>query len=268
MTISIKSMIWAATIGLGLCGPLLAQTSTDTTAAPTVTDTPTVVTTDNPPALPPALPVAPEPASPPPLPPQPEFFIDENGTPGGPYKMAQLQGFVAAGTLTSATLAWTDGMAEWAAANTVAGLEPLFVAAVTPAPTPAPTPVAPAVDLATFVVGNWKQTGDVDIPGVGLGRADLSAMFGADGKFVLGGTIEATNADTGTMMIQVNATGTFVVQSSGPDTFSVTQTGSATMTIPGFAPVQQPVAETTNYTMIDANTIEDIATGDRLIRQP
>ena len=262
MTIDIRSMIWAAALGVGLgfSGAVLAQTTTDTTPEP--------ATTDAPPALPPALPATPEPASPPPLPPQPDFYIDENGTPGGPYKMAQLQALVAAGTLTPTTLAWTDGMAEWAAANAVAGLEPLFAAAAAPAPTPAPTPAPPIADLTTFVVGNWQQTGDVDIPGVGLGSANLSAMFGADSSFTLGGTIEATNAETGTMTIQVNATGTYAVQSLGPDTFSVTQTGSATMTIPGFAPVQQPVAETTNYKMIDANTIEDIATGDRLVRQP
>ena len=250
-------------IGVGLNGPVLAQTTdttTDSVADPAVTE----VTPDAPPALPPALPVAPEPATPPPLPPQPDFYIDENGTPGGPYKMAQLQALVAAGTLAPTTLAWTDGMAEWAAASTVAGLGPLFAATTTPTP----PPVAPAADLTTFVLGNWQQTGDVDIPGVGLGTANLSAKFGADGTFTLGGTIDATNAETGTMTIQVNATGTYVVQSQGPDTFSVTQTGSATMTIPGFAPVQQPVAETTTYKMIDANTIEDTVTGDRLVRQP
>ena len=262
MTKTIKSIFWAATIGagLGLIGPALAQT-TDTTAAPATED----ATTAAPPALPPALPPAPEPATPPPLPPQPDFYIDENGTPGGPYKMAQLQALVAAGTLTAGTLAWTDGMAEWAAANTVAGLEPLFAAAATPVETPAAAPVA---DLAAFVVGHWQQTGDVDIPGVGLGSANLSAMFGADGKFTLDGTIEATNADTGTMTIQINATGTYLVQSLGTDMFSITQTGAATMTIPGFAPVQQPVAETTAYKVIDANTVEDTATGDRLVRQP
>lgn len=263
MTITLKTKFWAAIFGVGLAlgGPVLAQTSTDAT-----TDVTTDATTAAPPALPPALPAAPEPATPPPLPPQPDFYIDENGTPGGPYKMAQLQALVAAGTLTPGTLAWTDGMAEWAAANTVTGLEPLFAAVVAPTPNPTPAP-APAVDLATFVLGHWQQTGAVDIPGVGPGNANLAAMFAADGTFTLGGTIEATNADTGTMTIQVNAQGNYVIESLGPDTFSVTQTGSATMTIPGFAPVQQPVAETTIYKMIDANTIEDTVTGDRLVRQ-
>ncbi len=266
MTIEIKSAILGVALaaGLGLNGVVLAQTTPETTTEPATTETP--------PALPPALPATPEPATPPPLPPQPDFYIDENGTPGGPYKMAQLQALVAAGTLTATTLAWTDGMAEWAAANTVAGLEPLFVAAVaptpTPAPAPAPAPGIPAADLTTYVVGNWLQTGDVDIPGVGLGSANLAAVFAADGSFTLGGSIDATNAETGTMTIQINAGGTYVVQSLGPDTFSVTQTGSATMTIPGFAPVLQPLAETTTFKVIDANTIEDTITGDRLLRQP
>lgn len=284
MTTDFKLVILAAAFGLGLTqsAPLMAQTTpdttadtttdaitdatTDTTTAPAADPAATEATKDTPPALPPALPVTPAPATPPPLPPQPDFYIDENGTPGGPYKIAQLQALVAAGTLKPGTLAWTDGMAEWAAASTVAGLEPLFAVAapVTPTKTAAP----PTVDLATFVVGNWLQTGPLDIPGVGPGTANLAATFAPDGSFSMSGTIEATNAETGTMTIQVAGQGTYVVQSLGPDMFAVTQTGSAKMTIPGFAPVEQALAETTNYRMIDANTIEDSVTGDRLVRQP
>jgi GYF domain 2 len=266
MTIDFKRALLVAGLGLGLTlsAPLAAQTTTDTTTTEPAAEP---ATADTPPALPPALPAAPDPATPPPLPPQPDFYIDENGTPGGPYKLAQLQALVTAGTLKPATLAWTDGMAEWAAASTVAGLEPLFAAA-SPGPTPTPTPDAPAVDLATFVVGNWQQTGPIDIPGVGPGTADLAASFAPDGSFTMSGTIEATNAETGTMTIQVEGQGTYVAQPMGADLFAVTQTGSAKMTIPGFAPVEQALAETTNYRMIDANTIEDTVTGDRLVRQP
>jgi hypothetical protein len=265
MTYEFRHQILAALVGLGpyLSLPAAAQTTTDTTTEPATE----VVVPEAPPALPPALPAAPEPATPPPLPPQPDFYIDENGTPGGPYKMAQLQALVTAGTLMPTTLAWTDGMAEWAAASTVAGLEPLF-AASTPTPTPTPTPGAPAVDLATFVVGNWLQTGPIDIPGVGPGTANLAASFLGDGSFTMSGTIEATNAQTGTMTIQVEGQGSYVILPLGADMFSVTQTGSAKMTIPGFAPVEQALAETTNYRIIDANTIEDTVTGDKLVRQP
>ena len=250
------TLIPAVALALGLAAPVLSQT-TDTAADPVA---------ETPPPLPPPLPTAPEPATPPPLPPQPTFYIDQNGTPGGPFKLAELQTLVAAGTLTPTTLAWTDGMAEWSAAGGVVGLETLFAA---PPVADVPVdPVAPVADLATFVVGNWLQTGAVEIPGVGPGNANLAASFGADGTFTIGGVIEATNAETGTMRIQVDALGNYTIQPLGPDQFAVTQTGSAKMTIPGFAPVEQPVAETTNYRMIDANTIEDMATGDRLVRQP
>lgn len=280
MTMNFRLVILSAAFGVGLTltAPVLAQT-TDTTkdtatepatpqAAPEVAPEATSEAgVETPPALPPALPVTPEPVTPPPLPPQPDFYIDENGTPGGPYKVAQLQALVAAGTLLPTTLAWTDGMAEWAAASTVAGLEPLFAAAPA-APAPTPTAVAPVVDLATFVVGNWQQTGPLDIPGVGPGTANLSASFLADGSFSMSGTIEATNAETGTMTIQVEGQGNYAIQPIGADMFAVTQTGSARMVMPGFAPVDQALAETTNYRIVDANTIEDTVTGDRLVRQP
>lgn len=261
---TIKLMHWmlatAVLTSFGMTGPLPAQTTDATEPATTKP-----VTDEAPPALPPPLPPEPEAATPPPLPPQPEFYIDENGTPGGPYKLADLQALVAAGTLKPGTLAWTDGMAEWAAASSVAGLEALFVVAATPAD---PGPVAPAIDLATFVVGDWVQTGAIDIPGVGPGNANLTANFSADGTFRIGGMIEATNAETGTMTIQLDGQGNYTVQPAGADQFSITQTGSAKMTIPGFAPVEQPLAETTVYRMIDANTVEDVLTGDRLVRQP
>jgi hypothetical protein len=261
---TIKLMRWmlatAVVTSFGLTGPLLAQT-TDTTEPATTEPT----TGDAPPALPPPLPPEPVAATPPPLPPQPEFYIDENGAPGGPYKLADLQALVAAGTLKPGTLAWTDGMAEWAAASGVAGLDTLFVATATPVIDDA---VAPATDLATFVVGDWTQTGPIDIAGVGPGNANLTANFAADGTFSMGGMIEATNAETGTMTIQVDGRGNYTVQDAGGDQFSITQTGSAKMTIPGFAPVEQALAETTVYRMIDANTVEDVVTGDRLVRQP
>ena len=266
MTIRLAHWILAATMltQVVLTGPLLAQTTDATDPATTEPATTEPAAGDAPPALPPPLPPAEVPATPPPLPPQPEFYIDENGAPGGPYKMADLQALVTAGTLTADTLAWTDGMEAWAAASSVAGLETLFAAAAAPRV----TAVAPPADLSTFVVGDWQQTGPLDIPGVGPGTANLTASFAADGTFRMGGTIEATNAETGTMTIQVDGQGNYVAQALTADQFSVTQTGIAKMTIPGFAPVEQPLAETTNYRVIDANTIEDMVTGDRLVRQP
>ena len=251
------------TLGLFAAPPLQAQTADPT--EPVTEPVPEPVTEPaTPPDLPPPLPPEPEPVTPPPLPPQPEFFVDQGGTPGGPFKLADLQAQVVAGTLTPATLAWTAGMADWAPASTVAGLEALFASQTA---TPTDT-VAPDMDVAALLVGNWTQTGPIEIPGVGPGNADISASFAADGRFTIAGTIEAINAETGSMTIEVAAEGNYAVQAQENGNFALTQTGSIRTTMPGFAPVDQAMAETTSYRMLDPDTIEDTTTGDRLIRQP
>ncbi|MDL9936682.1 SPFH domain-containing protein [Gordonia sp. ABSL1-1] len=65
-------------------------------------------------------------AAPPPLPGAVTYHVDQNGQAGGPFTVAQLQSFVAAGTLTPATLVWSAGMAEWSAAGQVPALTGLF----------------------------------------------------------------------------------------------------------------------------------------------
>ena len=91
------------------------------------------------------------PAGPPPLPAGQSFHVDMGGQSQGPFSMAQMQSGVANGQVTKDSLVWSEGMAAWAAAGTVAALSPLFSAPPplppaggTPPPPPPPPPAPPA----------------------------------------------------------------------------------------------------------------------------
>jgi hypothetical protein len=71
-------------------------------------------------------------AGPPPLPAAQQFHVELNGQAAGPYTPDQLRPFAAGGQLTPATLVWTNGMAGWAAAQTVPALAALFTPAGPP----------------------------------------------------------------------------------------------------------------------------------------
>ena len=72
--------------------------------------------------------------APPPLPNQgPTFHVDAGGQPGGPFTLAQMQAGIANGQVVGTTLVWSQGMAEWAPAQTVPALQQLFA---TPPPLP------------------------------------------------------------------------------------------------------------------------------------
>ncbi|MGN0729659.1 GYF domain-containing protein [Treponema sp.] len=57
------------------------------------------------------------------------YNVAVNGTAAGPFTVAQLQQQIAAGQFTKDSLVWTNGMANWQAASTVAELAFLFGAA-------------------------------------------------------------------------------------------------------------------------------------------
>ncbi len=61
------------------------------------------------------------------------WYFAQGSDKSGPHSFEQLQQFAAAGTVTRATLIWTDGMPQWAAAGTVAELFP----GAAPPPVPA-----------------------------------------------------------------------------------------------------------------------------------
>ena len=65
------------------------------------------------------------------------YFVSINSQPSGPFDTAGLRQLIGNGQLTRDSLVWKEGMANWAAAGTVAELAPLLSAA------PPPLPVAP-----------------------------------------------------------------------------------------------------------------------------
>jgi membrane protease subunit (stomatin/prohibitin family) len=72
--------------------------------------------------------------APPPLPGAVAFFIAPGGRQEGPFDLAALASKVQAGILTRQTLVWRQGMANWAAAETVPELQQVFASAPPPLP--------------------------------------------------------------------------------------------------------------------------------------
>lgn len=71
---------------------------------------------------------------PPPLPGASQFYVAENGKQGGPYDLATLSAKVHEGSLVRNTLVWKQGMAAWAAGDTVPELQNIFAAVPPPLP--------------------------------------------------------------------------------------------------------------------------------------
>ncbi len=72
-----------------------------------------------------------------------DYHVLINGEQKGPMTTEQLEELKQDGTLTSDTMVWKDGMAEWGKAGEQEDLKTLFAAVVTP-PAPPPTPSPPA----------------------------------------------------------------------------------------------------------------------------
>ena len=71
-------------------------------------------------------------SAPPPLPTAAKFHVAIAGAAAGPFDLPTLATKIADGSVTRSSLAWKSGMAQWAAADTLAELQSLF-AAVPPA---------------------------------------------------------------------------------------------------------------------------------------
>jgi len=65
-------------------------------------------------------------AMPPPLPTQLAYYVAVNNKQEGPFDINQLRSMVTAGSLTSSTLVWKTGLANWIAADQTADLANLF----------------------------------------------------------------------------------------------------------------------------------------------
>ena len=72
-----------------------------------------------------------------------DYYVVIDGEQKGPMATEQLENLKQDGMLTSDTLVWKDGMAEWGKAGEQEDLEKLFAAAAPP-PAPPPTPSTPA----------------------------------------------------------------------------------------------------------------------------
>ncbi len=66
------------------------------------------------------------PATPPPVPQEKAYYVARGGKPAGPFPLSELRRQAQAGELTQASLVWTEGMAEWAAAGSQPDLAALF----------------------------------------------------------------------------------------------------------------------------------------------
>ncbi len=82
-------------------------------------------------------------AAPPPMPAQVQMYLYINNQQAGPYGMPELQQYAQQGLLTPQTLVWKAGMPQWAPANSVPELAPLFAPVPPPMPPTPPAPPAP-----------------------------------------------------------------------------------------------------------------------------
>ena len=78
-----------------------------------------------------------QPAAPPPPPMMSQYYVAINCQQQGPFPIQTLQQMAAQGQFTQNTQVWKQGMATWAAANTVAELSQVFGAVPPPPPPPA-----------------------------------------------------------------------------------------------------------------------------------
>jgi membrane protease subunit (stomatin/prohibitin family) len=77
------------------------------------------------------------PGTPPPPPPMEQYYIAVNGQQNGPYPLATFVQMIQGGQLRADMLVWKNGMAGWAAANTLPELAAYFNAPPPPPPPPA-----------------------------------------------------------------------------------------------------------------------------------
>ncbi|MCA6362017.1 MAG: SPFH domain-containing protein [Bacteroidetes bacterium] len=77
------------------------------------------------------------PGTPPPPPPMEQYYVAVNGQQSGPYPLATFVQMIQAGQLRADSVVWKNGMAGWAAANTLPELAAYFNAPPPPPPPPA-----------------------------------------------------------------------------------------------------------------------------------
>lgn len=198
-------------------------------------------------------------AQPPPLPTggSATYFIDEGGQPAGPLSIDQLRQRIATGSLTSATLAWTDGMASWQPAAQVPGLGDLFQQS---AARPVATSAA-GTQPAQFLIGRWQVKGKLPLGEQGPTDGEMLMTYNADGSFSMEGQYQLPHPEAGIVPISVNMSGRWSVNGQvAQDRIPVFLDGQMTMTVPAqfnMPPQSESMAQDETLRIIDANTLID-----------
>lgn len=217
------------------------------------------------------------PALPDPLPPglPAQLYVAQNGQPVGPLGPAEIAEMARQGKITAETLVWMPGMAAWTPAGQVPGMAPVLALAP-----------APAFDAYAYVAGSWRlaepmvSTQVIDYVGAvqietmmtltyypdhtlkGEGVATGMMPSGsASSYFSLSGTYAITGVTGGLpgarFTIEPKVTITYQQPPASPD-----PTG---LKPPQSIPPQQSDQPAT-VLAVDANTMEDILSGSRMIR--
>lgn len=197
--------------------------------------------------------------TPPPVPSAgPQVFLVENGAQSGPFTVDQVKQKIAARQVSRETLAWIDGMANWAPAGQVPQLAGLFDSN-TPPPPPEPR------DAKAFLHGKWVSDPiQVPVQGVGTGNANGWAEYdqigGVKGELVV--TAPYLNGQM-TVTIQSTMQGTYTAQAQGADKIELTINGtmktemrSTGSNVPA-APQLEQINNTQVLTILDQNTVRD-----------
>lgn len=200
-----------------------------------------------------------------------EFFIEESGSPAGPFVVEQLGARVRQGTLTSSTLVWTKGMQDWQPAANVNVLAELFsvtqppplrtrdAAGAPPRLSANPTP-AVQPDTAQFMVGTWRNRGPLPVEGFGPTEADMTVTYREDGGFSIGGQYRVSAPDGRRLPVHVQGAGNWSAADAGSERIALTVSGAITITASpefGVAPETESLSETDQVELLDRNTIRD-----------
>lgn len=256
----LAAVLMLAMFAYGATGTTLAQaqgTLPNPAANPNQPDQPGVAGAGGGGAMPPPAPpplVTGGGAVPPPPPPPVDLkiFVAVNGQTTGPFNEAQLKTMIAAGNLKPETLVWKDGMANWAAASTVAALQPLMVAA------------KPAFDAKGFLTGTWEARNlKVPLPGVPEGGLmSGTTLYSPDGTFQSFGTIRANVPNpmrpgtTNLMHMQIQSVGTYTVAVLSETRFVIQTDSTITMNVGnGIPPSTEKVTGSQTVDILDRNTV-------------
>lgn len=194
--------------------------------------------------------------TPPPIPNAgPKVFLVENGQQSGPFTVDQIKAKIAAREMSRETLAWIDGMPNWAKAGQIPQLAGLFDGTVPPAP-------PPGRDAVKFLTGRWNgDPQQVAVPGVGTGTArgwtEYDSVGGLKGELI---TTAPYQGGMMTVTIKQSMQGTYKAEFIAANKIQITlnvsvksEFSSTGSQVPG-APALDQVNKSFVVTILDDNT--------------